>query len=251
MKILIADHHLLERNALAHELKKEGFNVVLAADTDQLTAAATGAVDIVFADAQLPPDGLCAMIDPLRNLLGEIPLVGLAPELTAEKCTRYREAGLTSVLEKPLTVDDLLRATARLMPEGASGAQPAAEQPEPPIDMEIMRQASSDDAETAVMLIELFFKLAGEHVADIEKALMEKQSDVIAQRAHQCCGSCASCGMTRLERLLRQLEKEAAAALWNSIPVTFKAVRTELDAVRYFLEKHFAHSFEAVYKSST
>lgn len=117
--ILVIDEYAPFRETMEYCLPKFGHTVWAAPRVEEgMAHARTHGVDIVLLDIGLPGLaglGDCAVLkrDPV---LGRVPVVILASQLTAEIVTRARAAGAEEVLGKTFQWPHLLEAIARLVP---------------------------------------------------------------------------------------------------------------------------------------
>ncbi|HWI40172.1 MAG TPA: ANTAR domain-containing protein [Verrucomicrobiae bacterium] len=107
-KALIADDEPVIRASLKSKLRDLGFDeVVECADGERAVGEALATIpDVVFLDVAMPgKDGVAAAVEIRRRL--KVPIILLTACYDAETVKRAREAGVSSILTKPLRDQDL------------------------------------------------------------------------------------------------------------------------------------------------
>ncbi len=89
---------------------------------------------------------------------------------------------------------------------------PAADHPENGLrlDPEILMEAASGDVSEAAELGDLFFRMAEDQFAELQRAAAQGDTETIRRVAHRAAGGAATCGLTRLAECFRALETAAA-----------------------------------------
>ncbi len=118
LKVLLVEDEMINRRAGALLLRKEGAEVVTAADGyEALERFRDGPFDVVLMDVRMPGmDGLETTLR-LRDLEGgsEVPVFALTADVTRETVERCLVIGMRGVIAKPLRLERLTEALASLM----------------------------------------------------------------------------------------------------------------------------------------
>lgn len=170
----------------------------------------------------------------LANLLHvavrpDLPIIGLAAPGEADPAP-----GLITVLFQPLNIEVLQQTVAAILNPSASPAEKKG-----PVDMSILMEASCDERELALELIQLFFETTDECCERLDKAMMAGDAAEISAASHKCCGASASCGMIELERRMRTIESTGKDNRLSDTPAAYDAMKEELASCRHFLEHEF------------
>ncbi|MEO5961587.1 MAG: response regulator [Opitutaceae bacterium] len=110
--VLVVDDEESVRFVAATALKRHGFNVVTASDGEQATAMAASsakAFDGVLLDVTMPRmDGITAL-GAIREIQPEVPVVLMSGFAQGDIASRVAGMSGVTLLQKPFTVDDLVR----------------------------------------------------------------------------------------------------------------------------------------------
>ncbi|WP_428562128.1 MAG: ATP-binding protein [Solidesulfovibrio sp. DCME] len=251
LDILLAEDSNLSAEMVAAYLVPRGHRLTRAANgREALTALAMGHFEVVLMDIRMPVlDGLAAT-KAIRR--GDVP--GCDPAipilaLTAHGARRDRDrilaAGATDYLAKPVSLDALLAALARLVQgeKGAGGHPPpttGAAGPETPAG----QGAEAFDAGRAEALenlggdTDLYDRLAAVFVRDtpgdrrrLRRAMDDADGPGLVLAAHTLKGNAGVIGASRAARLARDLEMAARDGRAADFPALAAALGEELDRV--------------------
>ena len=117
-RVLIADAHTESREFYRTLLKETGCDVIEAVDgRDALISALGHCPSLVIADTRLPIFDGFQLFDVLRRdvLTRSVPILIVTSEPDESELKRAQEAGVDSVLVKPVTPEALLREVQRLL----------------------------------------------------------------------------------------------------------------------------------------
>lgn len=115
-RILIADEDPSVRKALGKVLEEEGYDIILAADGDEvLQGFEAGSVDLVLLDIGLPIKNGWDKFDCVMRLVPALPIIILTGR--ANQYDVDVAAGIGALMEKPLDVGKLLQTTKELLTE--------------------------------------------------------------------------------------------------------------------------------------
>ena len=161
-----------------------------------------------------------------------------------EKCLA---AGMNDYLAKPVRPDDIRRILERwggsatnAAETPATVAQPKASPAEPVVDMERLLDFSDKDPKMLRDLVTLYIKQTTGQLADLETAVRDANTDTVRRVAHSCAGASATCGISRIVPLLRELEKQGTEGKLTSAAELLRTVTEEFSAIKKFLEDYLA-----------
>jgi two-component system NtrC family response regulator len=114
--ILVVDDEEAQRKVLSGFLRKKGFQVIQAASATEAIAEARGrTVDLVLTDLRMPDrDGL-ALLEELRRLNPEIPVVMMTAFGTIQTAVAAMKRGAADYLTKPIDLEELEVLVARVL----------------------------------------------------------------------------------------------------------------------------------------
>jgi CheY-like chemotaxis protein len=122
--VLIVDDNEVNRQICGAFCEMAGYQYQYAVDGVQaLDAVACGRFDLVLMDIHMPRmDGVAAAraIRALPHGVSSVPIIAVTTSAEAEYAERYREAGLSAVVAKPITPARLLEAMAVALGEHRS-----------------------------------------------------------------------------------------------------------------------------------
>ena len=256
LRILVAEDSASNRKVIERVLTLAGHEVVLAENGEEaVRALADSEVDLVLMDVNMPRIGgydatrLCRMAHP------SLPILGLTGESGAEAERASREAGMDSVLLKPIEPERLVAAV-----EAAAAGEPVARPPAPAPVVTSIAEHPRYAADGPVIVDEaILASLRGlgpgreflggviEAFRDDGKELLAALSRAVAAadqpRFRECLhalGSCAAnVGGMRLCELLRSMREATAADLRREGGVLVQRVAAELARLDGALAEHF------------
>jgi DNA-binding response OmpR family regulator len=109
MKLLLVEDEIRFASALAHQLKKDGYAVDLAADGDTGSEMAiAGVYDVIVLDRMLPRRDGISVLKELRKMGLDTPVLFLTAKDSPEDRVDGLNAGADDYLVKPFFTDELL-----------------------------------------------------------------------------------------------------------------------------------------------
>ncbi len=106
--VLVVDDEEAQRSVLAGFLRKRGLRVTPLANVDEaLSAAATSLVDLVLTDLRMPGKTGVTLIEELRRLNPEIPVIVMTAHGTVASAVEAMKKGAADYLTKPVDLDEL------------------------------------------------------------------------------------------------------------------------------------------------
>ncbi len=213
LRVLLVEDNQINRFVARGMLERDGHTVTEAIDgAEGLAAAERERFDLIVMDVSMPHlDGVSATRN-IRSGSGPsaaTPILGLTAHAQPAEVARFRAAGMTEVLHKPVLQGELTRMIARALgttataPGAAAASLPTAEETLPLIDPQISGELR--DAIGAQSHAQLRDALVGE-----AKRFFTQPHDDVGHAAHRLAGSAAVLGARALHRHLQSVELAAA-----------------------------------------
>jgi PAS domain S-box-containing protein len=249
VSVLVAEDNPVNQKLLGFMLEDLGVRVVQAGDGkvayDMLAEAS---VDLVLMDCQMPEwDGLtaCRAIRAREAAEGRarLPVIALTANAMPGYADVCREAGMDDYLAKPLRLEDLVDALARQLPGRAvaaetGGAAPA--QPDAPpagaFDLEKLRRICRGDAVQVDEMLRLFVSSTEGLLAELARAVGNRDAAQAARQAHQIKGASAYLGAAEVTRLAAETETLAKAADWPACALALEDLEAAFIGARLEME---------------
>ena len=109
LRVLVVDGEPLIRWSLATALETCGHRVVTAVGDDALNAAACESLDAALVDCQLANDWDLTLLDGIRRVAPDLPVIGMTAFPCEDVTRRASEHGAVRILAKPFDVFSLDR----------------------------------------------------------------------------------------------------------------------------------------------
>jgi signal transduction histidine kinase/ActR/RegA family two-component response regulator/HPt (histidine-containing phosphotransfer) domain-containing protein len=265
-RVLVVDDDETNRWVSKRQLELLGLTVDVAEDgVTALGALQSDHYDILLTDCHMPNMDGVALARAVRALpdaaASGLPIVGLTADVTAEQHRRCREAGMTEVMIKPLTLDRLAGLLLRLLPGTSPRAPPSPPQIDTPHDppdgaevfdgsfyRDIFQDGDPEGAEWLGEYMDAARRLAV-HLRELVAADVAgtPQRDAIAAAAHRLAGASLSVGATRFGGDARALERAASGASAAEIKAANDTLQAEFAAAIAAISTFIAsQSLEAV-----
>jgi len=175
-----------------------------------------------------------------------------------EKCLA---AGMDDYIAKPVRLEDVRNiverwgnAAGKTQPEIAGSgvvSKPTAEAnclptttntpDEPPVDMERLLEFTDGTKESLSELVTLYFSQTAEQLEKLDAAVSASDAAEVRRLAHSCAGASATCGMSRLVPMLRELERRGLEAKLSGAAELCRDAKNEFGCIRSFLEAYLAN----------
>ncbi len=253
-RILLAEDNSINQKVALGQLRKLGYTAdAVANGLEALEALEHVCYDVVLMDCQMPEmDGYEATRairqresqpspeTKSRARLHIIAMTANAMDGDREKCLA---AGMDDYVSKPVRTVELQGALERWIPTTSSPRAPAGENhrvvrpaaEEPPVDLERLREMSSDDPHIQDELIALYLQQADELMPGLHAALQAKAGGEVERLAHKLGGASSTCGMTGIVSSLRELERLGRVGQLPEDDELFTEASRQLRRVRNFL----------------
>ncbi|RCU51640.1 aerobic respiration two-component sensor histidine kinase ArcB [Corallincola holothuriorum] len=215
----------IELNVLVAKtlLEKMGHTISVAMDGQSALTAASEIPDLVLLDIQLPDMSGFDVAEKLKAdpLTADIPLVALTANTVKDK-TRYEECGIVDIVTKPIQMNVLHSALAKLFaPSGT--AVPTASQADDALDdildIEMLQQYSEVIGAGALLnSVELLETLMPEYLEILESNLTAEDKSAVASEAHKIKGAAGSVGLKRVQQIAAKAQQKDEPAWWENVP---------------------------------
>jgi len=228
LSILLAEDNVFNQKHVVSLLSKDGHRIIVAEDgqqaVDLLVEAEENAFDLILMDVQMPGlDGLSATqaIRDSEKLSGRkrIPIVALTAHAMEGDRQRYLDAGMDSVITKPIRAEFLLGEVSRWRTSSVTKASENTSTIDPASAQEIIdaHRPGSLDVSAALaavdghmdILVELcgiFRKNAPECMAALRHAYENQIEETIGREAHNLKGMVGSFGNQRAVEAATKLQ---------------------------------------------
>jgi len=109
---------------------------------------------------------------------------------------------------------------------------------QPPIDMDRLNEFAGGSVENFNELVSLYLKQTTEQIDLIRTALAENNAERASRVAHSCAGASATCGMSAIVPLLRQVEHLTQEGKVPAANELLPAIDHEFTRLKHYLELH-------------
>jgi CheY-like chemotaxis protein/HPt (histidine-containing phosphotransfer) domain-containing protein len=263
LRMLLCDDNAINQKVAARLLQQMGYKPdIVGNGVEALNALDKQEYDLIFMDIQMPEmDGMEAtrIIRERQkdraaypNYKSSIIIVAM----TANAMTGDREkciaGGMDDYLSKPVRPEDVRKVIERW---AATASVPDAPVVKPahtatatasvppdngpaPVDMERLLDFTNGNADDLRELIMLYLKQTGEQIEQLAAAVQADSAAEVRRLAHSCAGASATCGMSRIVPLLRELEKQGNdGKLLNGAELSAR-IGEEFKRIQVFLENY-------------
>lgn len=243
--ILIAEDNEVNQKVVRRQMEELGFSAhVVSNGRIALEALAERSYDLVLMDCQMPEmDGYEATAE-IRRREGtsrRTPIVAMTAHAMRGDRERCLEAGMDDYLPKPVRIKELQETLLRWQPSSRA-VQVSMNKDRDfaleslPVDMERLRDASSGDEELQQELIEIYLDQMSENIATLKAAVKSNKRDEVKRIAHTLAGGSATCGMTAVIPLLRELEHDERAASPDRALPLIDRIEEAVERIKKFLD---------------
>lgn len=242
LPILIVDDNELNREVLSVILRQQNLEVLTAENGEKAIALLeVRPFALVFMDCLM--DGMDGF-ETARKIREEsrqpeVPIVGLTAGLVEDFQEKCLNAGMNDFLQKPVERAKVFRALGRwaLGANGESGRELGpdvtnSESSDGRINMEVLSQILTIDAEQRSELFTLIEKNLCKATADLRVALKEQNLERISHLAHTVKGSTASIGSLVVPRISARVERSVGERNHEQISTDVDLLLKEIDQFR-------------------
>lgn len=251
LRILLAEDNIVNQKVALHILKRLGYRAdVSATGYEVLQALKRQPYDVILMDVQMPElDGLTAtqLIRQQWPANQQPYIIALTAHALQGDREKYLAAGMDDYTTKPIKIDELVEALAKVKPRHGHPLGPIKipeEEPLPPlpeaIDWSIFNEfkevLGSDNSQVMAEIIAMFLHHAPRLLAQIQQTLAGGDAAGLRIAAHTLKPNAAQLGATRLSNLCSQLESLAQENALESAGEVVAETIAEYERVKIVLE---------------
>ena len=253
LRVMLAEDNAVNQQVALRQLLKLGYRADLVADgLEAVTSARKQKYDIIFMDCQMPK---CDGYEATRELRADpgqsagvriVAMTANAMQGDRESCL---EAGMDDYISKPVRVEDIRNAIAR-MADGQSPGVPvalpiASDLPEPSPELRVINHesldllqdlADEDEPDAVNQIIELYLANSPAQIQTMQDAAQQGNNEALRDAAHTLKGSSSSLGAERLVHYCLLLETDAKKGIVARSPALVGKIECEYDAVVVVLQ---------------
>jgi signal transduction histidine kinase/CheY-like chemotaxis protein/HPt (histidine-containing phosphotransfer) domain-containing protein len=213
LRVLVADDNVVNQKVARWMLESLGHTVEVVADgPDVLEALARQAYDVLLLDLHMPTLDGWEVAERLRRL-ETVPrprVIALTADASPEARRRSVEAGMESVLAKPVRLGELRAALEAPVPRDSAARNDRPAGRDEGI-LDTLRRLTADRGAGAVAdLVDAFSAQLAARLADIDTGIDRRDPSTVARAARQLRGSAETLGAGRIAGLCRELERRAS-----------------------------------------
>lgn len=266
LRIMVCDDNAINQKVAQRVLQQMGYAAAVTSNgREALEALDRERFDLIFMDLQMPELNGLEATQAIRERQEDSsqfpncqpPVIIIAMTASAmvgdrDKCIA---SGMDDYVAKPVRPEDVRAAIERWgnKVREAQAVAPAEAQPEiaitqpmnnsqqPPVDMERLMEFSDGTPESIRELITLYLDQTQKQLEQLAAAVKGGNTAEIRRISHSSAGASATCGMTPLSKLLRELEHLGMAGELTGTPELSAACLREFARVREHLESVLAH----------
>jgi len=244
LNILLAEDNRVNQVVATRVLAKMGHTITLANNgVEALSLLAACSFDLVLMDIQMPQmDGIAATKS-IRtremNTNSHLPIIAMTAHAMKGDRERCIEAGMDGYVSKPINIEDLEEAIAKIMhltstdsrgpsPEGhseGSTRKPVS------LDFGQMLKRLGGDEELLHEVIEIFVDQAPKHVDTLRRALSQGDAALVEKTAHSMKGELGYLGIAEVSQKARDLEELGRKEQLHQASQLFTSFETEISAI--------------------
>lgn len=261
LHILLADDNTINQKVALRMLERVGYRAEVAANgIEVLDALNRHSYDVVLMDIQMPEmDGIEATKRIRKEWLPEQQprIIAVTANALKGDRERYLEAGMDDYISKPVQMKALVEALERCEPLAKRVNRPVITKENmalpadghilmhenSPINVERLKAYLGEDAlEFLIELAPMFMQSAPKHLASLNQAVSEGDSDLLFKAAHTLKGSSASIGAIPLSKLSKQVELVGREGSLADVVPKIKLLEAEYERVKEVLT---AYAYQA------
>ncbi|GAA5215984.1 aerobic respiration two-component sensor histidine kinase ArcB [Corallincola platygyrae] len=211
-------------------LEKMGHTISVAMDGQSALEAAQDQPDLILLDIQLPDISGFEVAKRLKadSKTADIPLVALTAN-TVQDRTRYYDCGITDIVTKPIQLNMLESAMAKIFNAETKVMEEQAKQDETllqVLDLEMLQQYSEViGAEALLNSVELLETLMPDYLKILDSNLTAEDKKAVASEAHKIKGAAGSVGLKRIQQIAAKAQQKDEPAWWDNVPDWVAAIK--------------------------
>jgi PAS domain S-box-containing protein len=222
LRLLLAEDNPVNQRLAVSLLEKRGHQVTVVGNgREALAALDTRAFDAVLMDVQMPEmDGFeaTAAIRAREAATGvHTPIVAMTAHALKGDRERCLEAGMDAYLSKPIRAEQLFAVLERLLPESIGGEARPDEEASPPIGFDLATALGRVDGDLELLreLAGLFLGECPQRMAEIRRAIDERDGPGLQQAAHYLKGSVGNFGARQAFEAAGRLVRDGRDRNWE------------------------------------
>jgi two-component system sensor histidine kinase/response regulator len=203
VRVLVAEDNPVNQKVALRQLQRLGYAAdAVANGVEALEAVERVKYDLVLMDVQMPEmDGLAAAREIRRRqkTQNRVPIVALTANALAGDRDKCLAAGMDDYLQKPFAEADLLRVLRTFVPSP----------PQPPLDEHVLdglREVAGGDDSFMRELAAIYLDDAPSRLAEIRRALHDRDATRLARAAHALKSSSGNIGAAAVRDVCNELE---------------------------------------------
>ncbi len=251
LHILLADDNTINQKVALRMLERVGYRAEVAANgIEVLEALSRHSYDVVLMDIQMPEmDGVEATKRIRKEWLPEQQprIIAVTANALKGDRERYLEAGMDDYISKPVQMKALVKALEACEPLAKRVNRPVITKDNmalpanghilmhenSPISVERLKAYLGEDAlEFLIELAPMFMESAPKHLASLNQAVKQGNTDMLFKAAHTLKGSSASIGAIPLSKLSKQVERVGREGTLADVVPKIKLLEAEYERVR-------------------
>ncbi len=234
LRLLLAEDNAVNQRLAVGVLEKRGHHVVVVGNgREALAALDRESFDAVLMDVQMPEmDGFeaTAAIRARESPIGvHTPIIAMTAHAMKGDRERCLAEGMDSYVSKPLRPQELFDVLEQLVPATTldpaatgSAAEPAA--PLPSFDLASALERVDGDVELMKELAGLFLDDCPQRMAEIQQAILRRDTTGLRTSAHTLRGSVANFGAPAAAEAARRLETAGRDGDWGDVEPAWAAL---------------------------
>jgi two-component system sensor histidine kinase/response regulator len=253
-RILVAEDNLVNQKVARVTLEKLGYRVdVVANGIEVIRGWESGRYDMILMDCQMPEmDGYEATREIRRREEGRgerIPIIALTAHAMKGADDECFAAGMDAHLTKPIMRDKLVSCLGRFIREDvtievpvlpAAAYSPAAQEANPPVDVEALRILIDGDPAFERELINDFISSGRATLDELLLAIHRNDLHAVQRSAHNLKGATANLRAVTATSLADQLEVAARCGDDFTVELVAEGLRRELERTMDYLARRVA-----------
>lgn len=237
-KILLVDDDETQLSLLKEVFSDKGAVVTTEANSSRVAQLLTDKYfDIILTDIQMPGLDGFELLEEIRSIKQNIPVIALSGRKDLEK-DYFLEKGFTDFHSKPVQVNKLLAIVSNLFGDNieisAQVVTTTERKNRPLFDLRSLSQFTQNDPESLKMIIETFIGSSKENCADLQSALADKNEQRIVEVSHRMIPMLKQIEAFHISEVLDTLEEKHYSGNWDKIE---QQINTACKNIETLLEK--------------
>ncbi|MEE1896698.1 ATP-binding protein [Flavobacterium rakeshii] len=237
-KILLVDDDETQLSLLNEVFSDKGAVVTTEANSSRVAQLLTDKYfDIILTDIQMPGLDGFELLEEIRSIKQNIPVIALSGRKDLEK-DYFLKKGFTDFHPKPVQVNKLLAIVSNLFGDNieidAQVITTTERKNRPLFDLRSLSQFTQNDPESLKMIIDTFIGSSKENCADLQSALADKNEQRIVEVSHKMIPMLKQIEAFHISEVLDTLEEKHYSGNWDKIE---QQINTACKSIETLLEK--------------